>query len=169
MKSVNTVLAERVKVALLVAAMIILSHSQFTWQVASTVSLFMAALLAIYLFLSRPSPTQRELREREYIVNKIEDSIEAGGIKWQIECQPAPYDGLGRICWIHEPLCPECGQAMLDEGVVHPYFKCYGCSDKKELKFDHPDQRRRQAEVVLKTTLKHLKKEYRQASRESSD
>jgi hypothetical protein len=168
MKSKYAALAERVKVALLVAAVMVLTFSQFQWQTASVVSIFLAFLLALFLFLSGRTLTERDLREREYAVRHMDDSLSAGGLNWQVECQSPPYDGPGRLCWITEPLCPDCGQPMAEEGVVHPFYKCYGCHSGTPQKFQHTDSRKMQARKALAAKVRLLRREFRRSARSSA-
>lgn len=169
MKGRYAVHAERVKVALLAAAVIILTYSQFQWQVASVVSILLASLLGLYLYLTSYYLTERDLREREHVARRMEDSLSGGGLNWQVECQPPPFDGPGRLCWIGEPLCPECGQPMVEEGVVHPFYKCYECYSKTEKKFEHTDSRKIQARKALAVKVKELRREFRRSAQNPAD
>ncbi len=159
---------ERLKLTILVAAVIVLAASMLNWLAAMMLSGLLVILLIVYLALSAPKPKEAELREREYVAKRMENSLEAGGIRWRVVCQLPPYDRRGRVCWVKEPLCPECGQPMLEEGFVHPYFKCYGCKSESDKKYNHPDSRRTQAYRALAAKVDELRREYYTSSDSSA-
>ena len=130
------------------------------WLAALVLSGVLVVLLISYLALSSPKPTEAELKEREYVSKNMESSLEAGGIRWRVVCLLPPYNKRGRVCWIKEPLCPECGQPMIEEGFVHPYLRCYGCKPESDTKYNHPDSRRTQAHRAVAARVDELRRQY---------